>query len=53
MLTEPQIEGVISKGIESLNANGKRVLIIIPDGTRTMPMPMFFRLLTKDRKSVV
>lgn len=47
MLTESQIEEIISKGIESLNANGKRVLIIIPDGTRTMPMPLFFRLLTK------
>ena len=28
-----------------LNPDGKRVLVIIPDGTRTAPIPLFFRLL--------
>ena len=26
----------------------QRVLVIIPDSTRTMPLPLFFRLLTAD-----
>ena len=30
---------------ESLPVTGKRVLVIIPDGTRTAPIPLFFRLL--------
>ncbi len=28
-----------------LDPAGKRVLVIIPDGTRTAPIPLFFRLL--------
>lgn len=28
-----------------LDPTGKRVLVIIPDGTRTAPIPLFFRLL--------
>ena len=28
-----------------MNPDGKRVLVIIPDGTRTAPIPLFFRLL--------
>ena len=29
----------------ALNPDGRRVLVIIPDGTRTAPIPLFFRLL--------
>lgn len=29
----------------ALDPTGKRVLVIIPDGTRTAPIPLFFRLL--------
>lgn len=46
-LTEDQIESVLASGLESLQLNGKRVLVIIPDQTRTMPMPMYFRLITR------
>src|SRR5512133_1238932 len=45
-LTEDQVEAIIVEGLESLPLTGKRVVVIIPDGTRTMPMPLFFRLLT-------
>jgi nickel-dependent lactate racemase len=45
-LTEDQVEAIIVQGLESLPLTGKRVVVIIPDGTRTMPMPLFFRLLT-------
>jgi nickel-dependent lactate racemase len=46
-LSEEQVEAVVTQGLDSLGLNGKRVLVIIPDGTRTMPMPMFFRLITR------
>jgi len=47
MLTDSQIETIIAQGLASLPLTGKRVLIIIPDHTRTMPLPLFFRLLTR------
>src|SRR5512141_1789192 len=47
MLTERQIETIIVDGLNSLNVNDKRVLVIIPDATRTMPLPLFFRLITQ------
>jgi len=34
----------MQQGLGSLAVDGKRVLIIIPDGTRTMPMPLMFEL---------
>ncbi len=45
-LTETQVESVVAEGLDSLNLTGKRVIVLIPDSTRTMPMPMFFRQLT-------
>ena len=46
-LSETQVESVVVEGLDSLNLAGKRVLVLIPDSTRTMPMPMFFRQLTR------
>ena len=45
VLSDDDIEAVIAESVERLNLSGKRVLVIIPDGTRTMPLPLFFRLL--------
>lgn len=45
-LSETQVESVVVEGLDGLNLTGKRVLVLIPDSTRTMPMPMFFRQLT-------
>jgi hypothetical protein len=47
-LSEEQVEGVVAQGLDSLNLAGKRVLVIIPDSTRTMPLPMFFRQITSN-----
>jgi len=44
-LTEDEVSQVVLEGVTSLRLDGKRVLVIIPDGTRTMPMPLMFRLL--------
>ncbi len=46
-LTDPQVESILEKGMASLDMDGKKVLVIIPDSTRTMPMPLFFRTLCR------
>jgi nickel-dependent lactate racemase len=43
-LTDDEVRQIVHEGLDSLTVDGKRVLIIIPDGTRTMPMPLMFRL---------
>ncbi len=47
MLNDAEIETIVAEGLGSLNLNDKRVLVIIPDATRTMPLPLFFRLIAK------
>ncbi len=46
-MTGEQVESIVVQGLDSLHLAGKRVLVIIPDHTRTMPLPMFFRLITR------
>jgi nickel-dependent lactate racemase len=43
-LSLSQVSEIVSDAAASIAIEGKRVLIIIPDGTRTMPMPMMFNL---------
>lgn len=43
-LTEVEAKNLMERGLEQVDLAGKRVLIIIPDATRSGPMPMFFRL---------
>jgi len=47
VLSESKIEETIARVAQSAELAGKRVLVIIPDATRTMPLPLFFRLLGK------
>ncbi len=47
-LTSVQIDAVVREGLGALTVDGRRVLVIIPDGTRTMPMPMMFGLLERE-----
>ncbi|HLW03651.1 MAG TPA: lactate racemase domain-containing protein [Ktedonobacterales bacterium] len=47
-LTPEAMQQLIAQVCESLPLNDKRVLVIIPDGTRTMPMPLLFRLLYQE-----
>ena len=44
-LTVEDVRQLIAQACESLPLDGKRVLVIIPDSTRTAPIPLFFRLL--------
>ncbi len=43
-LTDDEVRAIVREGLASLAVDGKRVLIIIPDRTRTMPMPLMYRL---------
>ena len=41
-LTDDETRAIVRDGLASLALDGKRVLFLIPDGTRTMPMPEMF-----------
>jgi nickel-dependent lactate racemase len=43
-LTDDETGALVSEALSTLPVDGKRVLIIIPDGTRSMPMPFMFGL---------
>lgn len=43
-LNESDIRGLMTEALARTNLDGKRVLVIIPDHTRTAPIPLFFRL---------
>jgi nickel-dependent lactate racemase len=39
------VQDLLARALEPMGLDGKRVLVIIPDGTRTAPIPLLFRLL--------
>jgi nickel-dependent lactate racemase len=43
-LSEPEIRELMASVLSQAKLDGKRVIIIIPDGTRTAPIPLMFRL---------
>lgn len=43
-LTDAEVHDIVRDSLNSLHLDGRRVLIIIPDGTRSMPMPLMFSL---------
>jgi lactate racemase len=47
MLNEQEIEKIIADNLNGLALTNKRVLVIIPDATRTMPLPLFFSLIVR------
>jgi lactate racemase len=47
VLSEREIEEIVAQGLEGLGLTAQRVLVLVPDGTRTMPLPLFFRILTR------
>jgi nickel-dependent lactate racemase len=46
-LANDEVSRIVQEGLGSLDLGGKRVLIIIPDGTRTMPVSLMFDLFEK------
>ena len=47
-LTPEQVERVARDGCAALPVDGRRVLVIVPDGTRTMPMALMFETLERE-----
>ena len=48
VLSRDEVRQIVAQAAAGLNLTGKRVLTIIPDGTRTMPMPLMFQLLQEE-----
>jgi nickel-dependent lactate racemase len=47
-LTPEEVSDLARQGLARLPVDGKRVVVLIPDGTRTMPMPMMFEILDRE-----
>jgi nickel-dependent lactate racemase len=46
-LTDDEIQEILSEGLAQVELDGKHVVIIIPDSTRTAPIPLMFRLFNQ------
>ncbi len=46
-LDDNAVEKVVEEALSGLALEGQRVLFLIPDGTRSMPMPLMFNLFEK------
>ena len=44
-LPPDEVREIARQGLAQLPLDGKRILVLIPDGTRTMPMPLLFDVL--------
>ena len=42
-LTDEEVKGLCAEAFEERDLSGKRVIALIPDGTRTAPLPLLFR----------
>jgi nickel-dependent lactate racemase len=47
-LPPEEVAAVAGAGLARLPLDGRRVLVLIPDGTRTMPMPLLFDTLERE-----
>src|SRR5579884_1489126 len=43
-LTADEVRQLVTQAVDTGKFDGRRVVILIPDGTRTMPMPQMFAL---------
>lgn len=43
-LAGDDVRQIVSQAFESGKLDGKRIIVLIPDGTRTMPMPQMFEI---------
>jgi nickel-dependent lactate racemase len=47
-LSHEEVAAIVRDGLAALPVDGRRVLVLIPDGTRTMPMPLLFEALERE-----
>jgi nickel-dependent lactate racemase len=52
-LSEDEVQDVLKSSLSRIDWSGMRVLVIVPDGTRTAPLPLFFRMLYEELGSSV
>ncbi|MHB0914056.1 MAG: lactate racemase domain-containing protein [Armatimonadota bacterium] len=45
VLTESEIESIAAKALSGTELDGKRVLLVVPDHTRTAPVPFMYRTI--------
>ncbi len=45
-LSEAETHEIVAQGLAQIETRGKKLLFIIPDGTRSGPIPLFFHILT-------
>jgi nickel-dependent lactate racemase len=43
-LDEAAVRQIVADAIEAISVREKRILVVIPDGTRTAPIPLMFRI---------
>jgi len=43
-LAESQIRDLVTQALADIQLDGRRIIVIVPDGTRTAPIPRMFRL---------
>lgn len=43
-MPEPEARALLAEALDAQPLDGRRVLVIIPDGTRSGPIDLFFRL---------
>ena len=48
VLTSQEFEVTAREGLRDMPVDGRRILVLIPDGTRTMPMPTMFSILERE-----
>lgn len=44
-VTDEQVDELLREALPAQNLDGQRVLVLLPDGTRTAPIPLMFRML--------
>ena len=47
-LDPAELQAIVHDGLATLDLSNRDVLVLIPDGTRTIPMPLLFRLLEEE-----
>jgi lactate racemase len=47
LLTEEEIRRIVMEAFQTWDTKGQKILVIIPDTTRTMRMPLFFKLFSE------
>jgi nickel-dependent lactate racemase len=47
VMADAAVEEVLERALERVPLAGRRVLAIVPDGTRTAPIPLLYRLLNR------